>query len=986
MSLKEHFHPFFHFSEHRIINLMAKTVNGRERIWQIEELVGSGDAGEVLRVSSQPGNLQGVLKRPVQNVSGGTIVRQAGQIETEGKILTALGGVDFSRNGLTVHTPLLLDRSLEGTASTVNLFIVSEEIRGKAISTLLAERLNNGQPIPQNVILKVLSSLLILLEKAHSKGVVWNDVKMDHIFWKEETKTMSFIDWGNGLFFQPQADLENSPVWQDYIQMVEEGLTLLNQTSPHLNHDLGWPLHPSQLKPENIPQLRMRVEYLETYLTMRAIEYELLFDRFTKSMPDLDALNQTLELNNQLQQFGIKTDIALLLSTAQELLFTYLSKEEFAEVDQMLQLMENSLKDSLTFEWHMASYLLKLKDVIPSDDLVELLKKVFASDWIEAVWQARGLIKSGFAPNELGSGIYAMRNSYLNTGSTPTIYADIQLFMNSLEEQLNYLANIPSNSSDLSNHLNLLNRKLKEIASHWSVLAPNEVLGNQLFNLRQVISDATAIRLKLPNKLSERLQIALSTARDIYKSWNAADLEGCLKAVKKLYIMEPTLDYLLPLADSLTKMKAKLIEFENGPESDQSVNSFASELIDQEDDLPKHLGKPDWLENYELALKAMSEAINLENLQDLARQQNWPAQWVYQPGLKLDVPYDQLAETLLDEQQKSVLHTFHQQLRNSLPTAEQLVMLRHVLPSSYGSYKELDEEFQFVFSGIPREPYKPDLKSFPAQNADEISQALDVLKQVENWKSTAETGDWFLLKSLTDSFNSGWTLLDDLHNATNLWINEVLPALTDIKQRKWKSTRYKQLLKPKLPALSEAQAHLYTFICEWQKIEYQGLYPELLNELVYQSDAAQNSFFNAWQQLVRSDSRAMVWLAQNKQSIFSEINQILLTLFRSLRALQRNFEVINQPEMARTRLAQNAAGDLMFLLVKVDETVNPTSKASSILKRWQRQYLDLLSVADSNKIRQGIQEIEGIHPLLPWFDELVRRDAGYFEQSTAHQW
>jgi len=96
--------------------------------------------------------------------------------------------------------------------------------------------------------------------------------------------------------------------------------------------------------------------------------------------------------------------------------------------------------------------------------------------------------------------------------------------------------------------------------------------------------------------------------------------------------------------------------------------------------------------------------------------------------------------------------------------------------------------------------------------------------------------------------------------------------------------------------------------------------------------------------------------------------------------------VINQPEMARTRLAQNAAGDLMFLLVKVDETVNPTSKASSILKRWQRQYLDLLSVADSNKIRQGIQEIEGIHPLLPWFDELVRRDAGYFEQSSAHQW
>src|SRR5690606_16733681 len=162
---------------------------------------------------------------------------------------------------------------------------------------LLAERLSTGQAIPQNVVLKVLSSLLLLVENVHSKGVVWNDVKMDHIFWNPDTKTMSFIDWGNGFFFQPQADLENSPIWQDYTQMIEEGLNLLNQTSPHLIHDLGWPLHSSEITPEGIPQLRMRVEYLESYLTMRAIEYELLFERFTKSMPNLDALNQTLELN-----------------------------------------------------------------------------------------------------------------------------------------------------------------------------------------------------------------------------------------------------------------------------------------------------------------------------------------------------------------------------------------------------------------------------------------------------------------------------------------------------------------------------------------------------------------------------------------------------------------------------------------------------------------------------------------------------------------
>jgi hypothetical protein len=286
-----------------------------------------------------------------------------------------------------------------------------------------------------------------------------------------------------------------------------------------------------------------------------------------------------------------------------------------------------------------------------------------------------------------------------------------------------------------------------------------------------------------------------------------------------------------------------------------------------------------------------------------------------------------LAQTLLDEQQKSVLG-LSTATRNSQSRAEQLVNLRRLLPASYTSYKELEEEFQFLFSGIPREPYSPDLKNFPAQDADDVRSASRALEQAERWKKAVEAGDWFLMQSLSEGFEPGWSLLDDLRAAAKIWTNEVLPALTDIKQRKWKSTHYKQLIKPNLPVLSEAQAHLYTFICEWQKIEVQGLYPELLNELVYQSDIAQSAFFRAWQQLLRSNSRATVWLTQNQQSIFSEINQVLLTLYRSLRSLQRNFEVINQPEMARTRLARNAAGDLVFLLIKIDEIVNPTRNAS----------------------------------------------------------
>ena len=171
---------------------MASTVFGRKFHWQLREQIGKGDAGEVLRVQTELGRDRGLMKRPVQNVSGGTIVRQAVQIENEGKVLAALNGLDTRRNNLTVHTPLLLDQSPEGTSRTAALFIVSEEVPGIAISNLLKNLLQKNASFSQTLVLKVLSSLFTLLSRVHAQGIAWNDVKMEHIFWDETTNTLSF--------------------------------------------------------------------------------------------------------------------------------------------------------------------------------------------------------------------------------------------------------------------------------------------------------------------------------------------------------------------------------------------------------------------------------------------------------------------------------------------------------------------------------------------------------------------------------------------------------------------------------------------------------------------------------------------------------------------------------------------------------------------------------------------------------------------------
>ena len=76
---------------------MAKVYSGIKNNWLVLEQIGKGDAGEVFLVESKDKTLQGILKRPLQIATGGTIIRQASQIETEGEILFALAYIIFEK-------------------------------------------------------------------------------------------------------------------------------------------------------------------------------------------------------------------------------------------------------------------------------------------------------------------------------------------------------------------------------------------------------------------------------------------------------------------------------------------------------------------------------------------------------------------------------------------------------------------------------------------------------------------------------------------------------------------------------------------------------------------------------------------------------------------------------------------------------------------------------------------------------------------------
>lgn len=962
---------------------MAKTITGRKSVWQLLETVGKGDAGEVLRVQTELGREQGVMKRPVQNVSGGTIVRQAMQIENEGRVLALLDGLDVERYGQKIHTPLLMDQSLEGTSSTANLFIVSEEVSGVSISELLRRKLQGGSPLSQALVLKILAASFQMLKNVHAKGVIWNDVKMDHIFWDSESNMLSFIDWGNSLNLNDQTSDDKASTLLDYQQLLEEGRGLLEQTSPELIADIGWPLSASKLDDLEIHHLQMRVEYMETYLSMRIIEYKLLFGRCLKSLDSLDGLEQTLELMRALQQLGVDVDMDALLSASQSYLLGLLERGENKQAQEVFQLLESELSQDLSPNWQLAGYLLKHFGESDPTKLASLLSAIFESNWTDATWIYRESFLAEKTPPASDPVINSMRNMKLNLKAYNLVSADLIALHQQSERWLETAIQKKLEPESIRT-LQDLSFRIDQIQASWQYLQPGEKLGDKFLSLRQVLENFSALQLRPALDVQTSLLAAMSRIREIYRAWAECDLVAAKKQTRDLFLLEPSLNYLPELEANFSKMVNWLETLNHGPADNLPVNTFAAELLNSLPPLSQRLGETPWLKSLLHALTSMKDAQAIENLREEARSGQWPMPWLELQSLHLEISESYRHSVRLDASQKACLADYHQTLKASLMPAGPLKKIRQQLPAFHQAYSDLAAAFASVFSQLRGEAPLPDLELFPQEDQQQVEQVLGMLTTIRKWKEHIRSGSPAKF-NFPEALLRQWNILAETESQHKTWQNELLPKLSGIKQKRWEEFPVDLAFGNDDPILL-ARAALAKLQLNWKRIPEQGLYRELIEEMIYQIDKAQAQFFKFWQSLQHSESVVTRWLSGNYQSNFSEINQNMLQIARRLRSVELAFKVVNQPEMARTRMAQNSAGDLMYSLVQLDAHIMPLTRKPSIFRSWQQQFLELLKQGDRRRIVESIQTIEAIHPLLPWFDELVRRDADYFNLLGSHQW
>ena len=243
--------------------MSAKTIlNGVKLDWSLTKNISEGDAGEVWLAQAVGSQFFGILKRPTQNVSIGLMDRQADYISTEINFLKALDRIKIDVAGAEMRVVKLLDSYQKNEINPMKKFIVTERAAGfdmKILAQIFLSRQDIShdrftdqeinflqlfaslEQFPSLLLARMVAGLVKFLERIHElrvvmdgksyRGIVWNDIKIEHIFWDPFENKFTLIDWGNAQ--RLENDQTISPEF-DYRQLITAMQEFLEFISPEM--------------------------------------------------------------------------------------------------------------------------------------------------------------------------------------------------------------------------------------------------------------------------------------------------------------------------------------------------------------------------------------------------------------------------------------------------------------------------------------------------------------------------------------------------------------------------------------------------------------------------------------------------------------------------------------------------------------------------------------------------------------------------------
>ena len=229
------------------------------------------------------------------------------------------------------------------------------------------------------------------------RGLIWNDIKPDHLYWDPQKGSLTVIDWGNGFFLDADGtsrDRQHSRMDDDtqFIQAMGEFLTDAN---PSLLERLDWPkvITPSNAYTDGIEPLKEKLVVLNDEVQVKLQELrDTSHHLYDTSRPDTHDLAKSDELQQQMVAFGELPDSARALNFYARVALQLASAHQFADFQKICLRAEN-LASASSAKWSLLREIAGLAqsaDVPLSETFPEALAGALASgvvdDWSALLW------------------------------------------------------------------------------------------------------------------------------------------------------------------------------------------------------------------------------------------------------------------------------------------------------------------------------------------------------------------------------------------------------------------------------------------------------------------------------------------------------------------------------------------------------------------------------------------------------------------------
>jgi serine/threonine protein kinase len=611
---------------------VADIVAGQRQKWSLVQKLSEGDAGEVYLVESLMERKTAILKRPYRSTFTSDLLRRASQIRTEGRILKVLEGVLRTVQLTTpIQIPALLDQSQDGSEFGERFFIVVEKAAGFDLSSLartarfgrieeaggstdrldyhlFLERLAARGEIPELVLLRALAGVIELFEQVHfaeitsdnepQHGVIWNDVKPEHLYWDPARGCLTVIDWGNGQFLEADGAAQNRRFSRsdDYSQFLQEMGNFLADSSPGLYERLEWPAefsrtdaYASDLKPLQERLVRLLEAALVELRDARRREGDLL----GTSAPGEQHIRELENIQRYILDCGELPDIR----TVEHLYSRYaarLAGDEDLEGLRWVCAEAARLPAASSEKWFLFGRIVDLATEAEENERRIFFRALHAgtvADWPTMLWELLTTIPQEPFPDWWDEVSQLIRHLHLQIKPGElTPYVVVSRLYFTLQAAVLRM----ETGQEPETVLRILEG---EVVRKWKRLEadpPNS--GIDYADIEGLVDGIEALLPGTKDSLEKVLSQPKAQARIVIDAWQRKEFETARRGLRNLLLWDPHRRRVL-LADRAVQSAPRLLlRVRQGAESGENFHDFLMEVELAARELRNQVGRAGWLD------------------------------------------------------------------------------------------------------------------------------------------------------------------------------------------------------------------------------------------------------------------------------------------------------------------------------------------------------------------------------------------------------